>query len=178
MFRNYFKTAWRNLIKNRTFSFINITGLATGIAAFLLIISYLRFEYSYDDYHVNRYRVYRIPMEIREKGGDDVSPQRFAFTFPAVAPAMKKDFPEVEEAIRFRKQWGIVKSDVNKFVEDGQIYFVDPAVFKLFTYTFVKGNAETAFADLNDAVITESTAKKYFGEADPIGKKLVLVITM
>ena len=172
MWQNYFKTAWRNLTKNKAFSAINISGLAIGITAFLLIISYLHFEYSYDDFNVNKDRLYRIPMEITEKGGDAANPQRFAFTFPAVAPAFKKDFPEVEEAVRFRKQWGVVRYETNKFVEDGQIYFVDPAVFKLFTYTFLKGNPQTAFADMNDAVITETTAKKYFGDADPIGKAL------
>lgn len=161
------------MTKNKAFSIINISGLAIGIAAFLLILSYLLFEYSYDDNNVNKDRLYRIPMEITEKGGKSTNPQTFAFTFPAVAPSLKKDFPEVEEAIRFRKQWGVVKFGTNKFVEDGQVYFVDPAVFRLFTFTFEKGDAQNALSDLNDAVITESTAKKYFGEADPIGKALV-----
>jgi putative ABC transport system permease protein len=169
MLRNYFKTAWRNLWKNKTFSAINILGLSFGIAAFLLIVNYLRFEYSYDDAHTKKDRIFRVPMRVSEKDGKE---QTFAFTFPAVAPALKKDFPEVEEAIRFRKQWGIVKQGDQKFVENGTVYYVDPAVFDVFTLSFKKGNAATALKELNDAVITASTAKKYFGAVDPIGKPI------
>lgn len=169
MIKNYFKTAWRNLLKSKTFSAINIFGLAIGIAAFLLIVNYLRFEYSYDDMQVNKTRIYRVPMKVAEKDG---KVQTFAFTYPAVAPAMKKDFPEVEEAVRFRRRGGIVKYGDTKVVENGSIYFADPSVFKVFTFSFLKGNAKTAFTELNDAVITESTAKKYFGSEDPVGKAL------
>lgn len=172
MFSNYLKTAWRNLWKNRTFSTINIGGLALGIAAFLLIMSYLAFEYSYDDYNANADRLYRIPMEIVEKGQVETKPQTFAFTYPAVAPALKHDFPEVAEAIRFRKQWGVVKYQNEKFLEDDFLFFVDPGVLKMFSFDFEKGSSQTTFSDLNDAIITTSTAKKYFGDADPIGKPL------
>lgn len=173
MWSTNLKSAWRNLKANKAFSVINVSGLAIGLTAFLLIVSYLRFEHSYDDYNVNIDRLYRVPMEITEKSGKGTAPQTFAFTYPAVAPALKKDFPEVEEAVRFRKQWGVVSHGTNKFLEDNELFFVDPSVFQLFTYTFVKGDPKTALADLNDAVITESTAKKYFGESEPIGKTLV-----
>ena len=169
MIRNYLITAWRNLLKNKTFSAINILGLAIGIAAFLLIINYLRFEYSFDKFNVNETRIYRVPMTVTETGG---KPQAFAFTYPALAPAMKKDFPEVQEAIRFRKRWGVVRHGDQKIVENGMIYYVDRAVFKVFSFGFEKGNATTAFAQLNDAIITHSTAEKYFGKEDPIGKTL------
>src|SRR5688500_1024757 len=98
MLRNYFITAWRNLWKNKVFSAINIFGLSIGIAAFLLIANYLRFEYSYDDFHISKDRLFRVPMKIAETGGKE---QTFAFTYPAVAPALKKDFPEIQEAVRF-----------------------------------------------------------------------------
>ncbi|HEV3250895.1 MAG TPA: ABC transporter permease [Puia sp.] len=169
MLKNYFKTAWRNLLKSKAFSAINIFGLATGIAAFMLILNYLHFEYSYEDFNEKRDRLYRVPMEIAEK---EMKPQMFAFTYPAVAPALKKDFPEIEEAVRFRKQWGVVKYGNNKFVEDGLIYYVDPGVFRLFSFEVAKGDSKNALSGLNDAVITESTAKKYFGETDPLGKAL------
>jgi putative ABC transport system permease protein len=169
MFKNYLKTAWRNLLKNKMFSAINVLGLAIGIAAFLLIINYLRFEYSFDDFNVKKDRIYRVPMVITETGG---KPQTFAFTYPALAPAMKKDFPEVEEAVRFRRRWGVVRHGEQKIVENGMIYFVDAPVFKVFSFPFEKGNAKTAFTQLNDAVITHSTAQKYFGNVDPIGKAL------
>src|SRR5882724_8134553 len=160
MLKNYFKTAWRNLLKSKTFSAINIFGLSLGITTFLLIINYLRFEYSFDDFNVNKDRIYRVPMSETEKGG---KPQTFAFTFPAVAPALKKDYPEIEEAIRFRKSWGVVSHADQRIIEDGQIFYVDPAAFKIFSFNFEKGTAENAFVELNDAIITHSTEKKYFG---------------
>ena len=169
MIKNYFKTAWRNLWKNKTFSAINIFGLSLGIAAFLLIVNYLRFEYSFDDAHVKKDRIFRVPMITKEKDGKE---QTFAFTYPALAPAMKKDFPEVEEAARFRRQGGIVQYGEQRILENGSLYYADPSLFKIFSFGFVKGNAETAFKELNDAVITAETAKKYFGNIDPIGKAL------
>src|SRR5215204_7122614 len=169
MIKNYFKTAWRNLWKNKTFSAINIFGLSVGVAAFLLIINYLRFEYSYDDAHVKKDRIFRVPMMTKEKGGKE---QTFAFTYPAVAPALKKDFPEVEEAARFRRVGGIVTYNDQKIVEPGTLYYADASLFNIFSFQFVKGNALTAFKDLNNAVITAETAKKYFGNEDPIDKPL------
>lgn len=169
MIKNYFKTAWRNLWKNKTFSAINIFGLSIGIAAFLLIINYLRFEYSYDDAHEKKDRIYRVPMMTKEKGGKE---QTFAFTYPAVAPALKKDFPEIEETARFRRQGGIVKHGEQMIAEAGAIYYADASLFKIFSFRFIKGNANTVFKELNDAVITAETAKKYFGDADPVGKAL------
>src|SRR5688572_15712287 len=169
MIKNYFKTAWRTLWKNKTFSAINIFGLSVGVAAFLLIINYLRFEYSYDDAHLKKERIFRVPMMTKEKGGKE---QTFAFTYPAVAPALKKDFPEIEEAARFRRQGGIVTYKDQKIVEGGTLYYADPSLFNIFSFRFVKGNAATAFRELNDAVITEETAKKYFGNEDPVGKPL------
>jgi len=169
MIKNYFKTAWRSLWKNKTFSAINIFGLSMGIAAFLLIVNYLRFEYSYDDAHTKKDRIFRVPMVISEKDGKE---QTFAFTYPAVAPALKNDFPEIQEAVRFRRQGGIVTQGDQKIVENGGIYYADPELFNLFSFRFAKGNAATAFKELNDAVITEETAKKYFGAVDPIGKSL------
>ena len=169
MFKNYVKTAWRSLWKNKTFSAINIFGLSIGVAAFLLIINYLRFEYSYDDAHVKKDRIFRVPMMTKEKGGKE---QTFAFTYPAVAPAMKKDFPEVEEAARVRRQGGIVKYKDQKIIEGGTVCYVDGSFFTIFSFHFIRGSAATAFKELNDAVITEETAKKYFGNEDPIGKPL------
>ena len=169
MIKNYFKTAWRNLWKNKTFSAINIFGLSVGVGAFLLIINYLRFEYSYDDAHVKKDRIFRVPMMTKETGGKE---QTFAFTYPAVAPTLKKDFPEIEEAARFRRQGGIVTYKEQKIVENGLVYYADASLFKIFSFRFVKGNAANVFKELNDAVITEATAKKYFGNDDPIGKPL------
>src|SRR5258705_8648985 len=163
MFKNYFKTSWRNLWKNKTFSAINIFGLSVGIAAFLLIVNYMRFEYSYDDAHVKKDRIFRVPMKVTEKEGKE---QTFAFTYPAVAPAMKKDFPEIEEAARFRRQRGIVTYKDQKIIEPGTLYYADKSLFNIFSFRFVKGNAATALRVLNYTVITEETAKKYICNDD------------
>lgn len=169
MLKNYFKTAIRNLLKNKTFSAINIAGLAIGIGAFLLIVNYLRFEYSFDDFHANKDRIFRIPMTVTEAGG---KLQTFAFTYPALAPAIKKDYPEIEEVARFRRQGGVVRHGDQKFIENSNIIYVDPSAFKIFSFKFEKGSPANAFHILNDAVITKETAKKYFGDQDPIGKTL------
>ena len=114
MIKNYFKTAWRSLWKNKTFSAINIFGLSVGVAAFLLIINYLRFEYSYDDAHAKKDRIFRVPMMTKEKGGKE---QTFAFTYPAVAPALKKDFPEI---VSYRLR-SLILSSTKKFCGAGSI---------------------------------------------------------
>ena len=172
MLRNYLKTAWRNLWKTRTFSAINVFGLAIGIAAFLLIVSYLHFEYSFDDYNVKKDRIFRVPMEVTELSQSLAQSERYAFTYPAVAGALRRDFPEIEETMRIRKQWGVVRSGNNQFVEDDNFLYVDTSIFRMFTYEFVAGDAENAFRELNDIVITSATAEKYFGALNPLGRKL------
>ncbi len=168
MFRNYFKTAWQNLRKNKTFFAINVFGLSVGIAAFLLIASYLRFEYSYDDDQPNKDRIFRVPMVIAKNGDKD---QALACTYPALSPALKEDFPEIEEAARL--SGGEILTYGDKMIgEYSSNYLVDPSFFRIFSFKFIKGNASTALKELNDAVITEETAKKYFGNTDPIGKTL------
>jgi len=169
MITNYLKIAWRNIVKNKTFSAINIFGLSIGIAVFLLIANYLRFEYSYDNFHVNKDRIYRVPMELTEQGEKT---QTFAFTYPAVAPGLKKDFPEVEEAVRMRRQSGVVYANNKQIVEDESIYYVDPAFLKLFSFEFKEGQSESVFSEHHDAVITEATAKKYFGTSNVVGNTL------
>src|SRR4030095_16089267 len=134
--------------------------VAIGIASFLLIVNHLGFEYSFDKFNANKDRIYRVPMIVTETGG---KPQTFAFTYPALAPAMKKDFPEVQEAVRFRRRSGVVQHGDQKIIESGTIYYVDPAVFNIFSFEFEKGSPATAFTQLNDAVITYSSAIKYFG---------------
>jgi putative ABC transport system permease protein len=169
MLTNYLFIAWRNLRKNLTVSAIHIFGISTGIAAFLLMVTYLRFEYSFDRFHSHADRIFRVPMVISEKNGKE---QRFAFTYPAVAPTLRNDFPEIEESVRFLRRSGVVSREELKIVEEGSIYYTDPSVFRIFSFRFKKGNPETAFRELNDAVITEETALKYFGHADPVGKAI------
>lgn len=169
MFKNHLKIAIRNLLKHRVFSAVNILGLALGVSACLTIFNYLRFENSYDEFHANRDRIYRVPMEIIEKGG---ATQTFAFTYPPVGPFMKDEFPEVKEFVRWRRQGGNIQVGDQVFSESRNIYFVDQSVFKVFDFPFVAGNPQNALSELNNVVITTPAAKKYFGNIDPIGQSL------
>lgn len=165
MLKNYLLVSFRNLLRNKLFSFINILGLSIGIGAALLIFNYLQYEEGYDKFHSNFNRIYRVPMQIQEKGGPV---QTFAFTYPAVAGAMKNDFPEVEEAIRFRRLGGLVNVEDKAFA-DVKMFFADEKVFDVFTFPFLYGEAN-ALKELNNAVITEALALKLFGEVDARGR--------
>jgi putative ABC transport system permease protein len=163
------KSGWRNFWKTKTFSFINITGLSLGIAAFLLIIAYLRFEYSFDQFHENRERIFRVPMQVSEKGE---KLQTFAFTFPAVGPSLLKDYPEIEKMVRFRRQGGVIRQGENTLLESGPIFYADKAVFSIFSFPFVQGNSAAVFSQLNEVVLTETAARKYFGAENPMQKTI------
>lgn len=171
MLRNYLRVAIRNLVKDRFFSVINITGLALGIAAALLMINYYRFEKSYDRYHSKADRIFRVPMAVTEKGH---APQTFAFTYPAVANALKNDFPEVEEAIRIRKGFSLVSVD-DKKIPGLRGFWIDEEVFRIFDFTFIRGDGASALHDLNNVVLTQHTALKLFGPGDARGKTLTLL---
>lgn len=121
MFRNYFKIAVRTLLKQRAFSIVNIIGLSLGMAASLIILNYLNFERSYDTFHDKADRIYRVPMEITEKGG---ATQTFAFTYPPVATSMLQDFPEVEDAVRWRGQGGVIQvgEEETNYTEAGKLF--------------------------------------------------------
>ncbi len=165
MLYNYLVVSFRNLLRNKLFSFINILGLSIGIGAALLIVNYHRYENSYDVFHARYNRIYRVPMQVQEKGGPV---QTFAFTYPAVAGAMKHDFPEVEEAIRFRRLGGLVGVE-DKLFADVRMFFADEKVFDVFTFPFLYGDTN-ALNELNNAVVTEALALKLFGVADARGK--------
>src|SRR5215210_534986 len=171
MLRNYFKTAFRNLWKNRGFSFINIFGLATGIACSLLIFLFVKDELSYDRFHKDADNVFRI---VKDFVNDDGSKIPDATTPAALAPAMQKEIPEVVSITRVRPNWGrsyLIKYK-DKKITDEKLYGVDSSFFDVFTFPFVKGDAKNAFREVNSIVLTESAAKKYFINEDPIGKTI------
>ncbi|MCP4727891.1 MAG: FtsX-like permease family protein [bacterium] len=167
MFRNNLKIAFRNLLKYKTFSFINISGLVLGITCCLLIMLYVQYELSYDSFHEKSDRIFRVYEDIRTATGTS---RLFAPIPPPCGPALENDYPEVINAVRF-SYWGNleVKYDTKMFYEDG-FFFVDPDVFDTFSFRMVTGDPETALDDKSSLVITESTAGKYFAEEDPMGK--------
>lgn len=172
MLKNYFKIALRSLLRHKSISFINIFGLAVGIASCLLILLFVQDELSYDRYNKDADRIYRIAKDFVN---DDGSRLPDATTPPALAPAMQKFIPEVEHVTRVFPGWGsktlIQYGEDKKFLEE-RVFRVDSSFFDVFTVAFIKGSAATAFKEPNSVVITESTAKRYFGSEDPMHKVL------
>jgi putative ABC transport system permease protein len=171
MIKNYFKIAWRSLLKQKGFSFINIFGLATGMACSLLIFLFVKDETSYDRFHNDASQIYRV---VKDFVNDDGSRLPDATTPPALAPAMQKDIPEVATTTRVFPGWGanfLIKYGDKKINED-KLYRVDSSFFDVFTFPFVHGNAKDAFKEVQSIVLTESSAKRYFGIDNPVGKTL------
>jgi len=174
MFKNYLKIAFRNLWKNKGYSFINIFGLAAGLACSLLIFLFVKDEVSYDRFNKDSDRIYRV---VKDFVNDDGSRLPDATTPPGVAPALQNELPEVQTVTRVFPSWGrdyLIKFGDKKFNEQG-VYRVDSSFFNVFTFPFVKGDAKSTFKELNSVVITESMAKKYFGTDDALGKTLTVV---
>ncbi len=166
MVRNYFKIAWRNLLKNKLYSFINIFGLAIGIATCLIIMLFVQDELSYDRFNTKADRIVRIIFKANINGGkiDEAN------VMPPTAQTLKNDYPEVQDATRLRTL-GMPKMIVdNKIYNEDKLALVDANFFDVFTIPLLKGNAKTALTQPNTIVLSRALAEKYFGSQDPIGK--------
>ncbi len=169
MFRNYLKTAINTLRQNKGFAFINILGLTLGITVSLLILMYVINELSYEGFQKNRKNIYRIALE----WGSDGSTMKFAGSMPALALAIDSQLPEVKAAVRIKKDYSAsFKNSENQDIKESDTYFADPDVFKIFTFPLMEGDAGKALTDPFTVVISESTARKYFGESDALGREL------
>ncbi|MBX7150400.1 ABC transporter permease [bacterium] len=173
MFQNYFKIALRNLLKHKSYSLINITGLSIGMACCMLMLLYIQDELSYDRFNEKADRVYRIVAS--NSGDGQPTNANGAFSW---APAMRTDFSrEVEHAVRFRKMgWNekrVIAYGENRFYEPN-LFFADADVFDVFTFPFINGDAHTALVRPNTLVITESMSRKYFGDQSALGKTLAI----
>jgi putative ABC transport system permease protein len=169
MIKNYLKIAWRNLIRHKGFSLINIGGLSIGIAACLLISLYVNYELSYDGYHVKKDRIVRITNMMRTPENDNVT---IALSPTLLAATLNHDYPEVEAAVRFEPDAAVIKVNNQLFKEDF-VYKADANVFDVFSYRFAEGNPKTALSDPHGMVITTRLAKKYFGSNNAVGKSLI-----
>jgi ABC-type antimicrobial peptide transport system permease subunit len=165
MFMNYMKIAMRTIKKQKVYTFINLAGLSMGLACFILISLWARHEMSYDEFHLKEDRLFRTLNKI-DNGyfGASVS--------YALGPELKAKYPDIEESCRVWPWHGSLVKYQDKRFDERRIYLTDPSFFTMFTFPFVKGNPETALADLNSIVITEETALRYFGAEDPMGKVL------
>jgi putative ABC transport system permease protein len=168
MIKNYFKIALRNFKRNKVYSLINVAGFAVGMACCLLILVYIRHELSYDRYHKDGERIYRIVQDIRTQTANRV----FAPISPMVAPTLKAEYPQIENAARaLTTSSRLVRREEKLFYEDRFMY-ADQELFDVLTIPFIRGNPREALLRPNTLVISERTVLKYFGHDDPLGKTL------
>ncbi|MCE2996790.1 MAG: ABC transporter permease [Cyclobacteriaceae bacterium] len=167
MLQNFFKTAFRNIIKNKAYSFINYIGLTCGLTLALLILAYVRNEMSYDQFHEKANRLYRFGYTVSNG-------MKIASTPPPIAPALKSYYPEVEEVARvYPRNVSINIPGTSTTFEETNVLFADSAITNMFTFQFLKGNSKRALHDKFTVLLTEKTATKYFGDKNPIGESLV-----
>lgn len=169
MIRNYLKIALRNLKREKVSTTINVVGLAIGLATCLLIMVYVQDELSYDRYHEHAERIFRVGVNLRLNGKDLSGPT----LGPTAARDLQQEFPEVLQTTRIRNQGGkFVSYGTTAFKEDRLLY-ADSTFFDVFTIHFTKGNPKKALTEPNTVVITQETARKYFGSQEPVGKALL-----
>jgi putative ABC transport system permease protein len=166
MLANYLKSAFRNIVKQKGFFFINTAGLAVGIGVCLLLYLWIIDEWSYDRYHEKTDRIYRVVSQSEFEGKID----RFANTPAPLAPAFLDEFPEIIKAVRFGANTWLVGYESKRFYQ--RVFFADPEVFEVFTFPLVKGDPKSALRAPFSLVISETLSRKYFGDDDPMGKTL------
>jgi putative ABC transport system permease protein len=167
MFKSYLKTAYRNIIKYKYYSLINILGLAFGITCCMLIFLYAKYELGYDRFHKNADQIYRIVKQSIKNNRID----RSTGTPAPLAAALVEEYPEILDAVRIDKPgYKIFVKDSGDWIYEKNFIFTDSSFFKIFSFFFLKGNRETALLDPSSIVITERIAKKYFKNENPMGK--------
>ncbi|UCC38314.1 MAG: ABC transporter permease [Candidatus Aminicenantes bacterium] len=168
MFKNYLRIILVNLKKHKAFSFINIVGLAIGIACCILITAYVLHELSYDKFHEKADRIYRLRCDLKISGDDLNIPK----SSPPMAEYLVQNYPEVLSAVRFRRLGRVPVRYKESLYNEDRLFFADNSVFEVFTFPIIKGDPQSALKTAYSVVITEDMAKKYFGEEDPIGNVL------
>ncbi|MCF3107482.1 ABC transporter permease [Niabella sp. CC-SYL272] len=169
MIRNYFKTAWRNLLRGKMFSVINIVGLAAGLAVCILITLFVKDELSYDRYNKKIDRIYRVNTDIQLNGSrfhDNTTPAPMAI-------ALKNDFPQIEQATRLRNASGLLLKKGTETLAEQHAFGADANLFDVFTLPMLKGDPHTALLEPHTMVLSESAAEKYFNTTDIIGKTIL-----
>lgn len=164
MFNNYIKTTWRNIKKNKLYSFINILGLAVGMACCILILLWVQDELSYDKFHENYHSIYRTIPELQGA--------KYAANPLALAKTFKAQYPEVQEITRYCGRGWLFKYGGNIFNQNGAL--VDDDFFKVFTFPLIKGDPDNLLKNKESVVLTERTAATFFGNEDPLGKTILV----
>jgi len=171
MLSNYLKVALRNIIRYKAYSFINIFGLAVGMASAILILLFVRYERSFDRFHEKADRIHRIA--VRAMLGD--TKIRQTYTPAILTPTLLENYPEVERSIRFQAAFdGVVVRTEDKAFNEYRVGLAEADIFRIFTLPLMAGDAETALTEPNTVVITESTSRKYFADLDPLNRILTV----
>ena len=167
MIKSYFLVALRSLRRNKLHASINIIGLAIGMTCCILITLFVQFELSYDRQNKNAERIYRMAI--------DLEANNWAISFFPIGSLLKDNFPEVEAFTRIKPFDVFVQNSNNKIKNSEKVFYADSSVFDVLDISLIKGNAQTALAEVNSMVLTEEKARTYFGNEDPIGKTLTLL---
>jgi putative ABC transport system permease protein len=170
MFKNYFKTAWKNLLRNKVYSFINITGLSIGLACCMLIILYNKDEVSFDRFHDNAKNIYRIVTTNTSADGKPEGGNAVTGMMPG--PTFKREVPEVKDFVRVSADQMAVKVGTEIF--DQELLCADDNFFSIFSFPLLAGNKKTALTNVHSVVLSEEMAKKFFGKTDAMGKTIEL----
>ncbi len=173
MLKNYFKTAFRNFQRNKSYALINTLGLAVGIAACFLIFLVVQFESSFDNFHPKKNSIYRVGTEFHNQDGVSYSA---GVAFP-VANGLRLDFPQIKKVASIYRNGGQITiedpGNQEKKLQEDNFYYAEPQFFNIFNFPFLSGDAKTALNDPNSAVLTQATAEKYFGNwKNAIGKTI------
>ncbi len=171
MIKNYFKIAWRNIVRQKGYSAINIIGLAIGIAACLLILQYVSFELSYENFQANKSRIYRVRQDRYDNG--KLSTQWVSGAY-AVGNSFKDAIPEIEDFVKVVRNDKVVTEVNHQPVELKKVFFASSSFFRIFTYPLVAGNADKALSEPFTAAISETTARILYGTTNAVGKRLNL----
>lgn len=168
MYRNYLTIAWRNLLKKKGYSAINILGLALGIACCLLVFMYVDYERSFDNYHTKGDHIYRVIHGSK----DDNESTYWVWNNAPIGQALYDNFPEIDKVVQFSGASDLLLTNGDITHQEEGVFFMDSTAFEVFSWKLLQGNPKTALTAPYSVVLTESTAKKYFGDENPLGKTL------
>ncbi len=169
MFKNYFKIAWRNLLRSRIYSFINIAGLSLGLACAILIMLYVKDEVSYDKFHKNTPQLYRVNREIKRPNGDI---GKSGYTGFLQGPRFAANIPEIQTFVRYQMGWKDIKSGTD--IRSQEVFFADSNFFSVFSFPFIAGDERSALQEPHSIVLSEDMAMKQFHTKDAVGKLMLV----
>ncbi|MCK5146282.1 ABC transporter permease [bacterium] len=171
MFKSYLKIIWRHLMKHKGYSFINIAGLAVGLTCCILILLYVKYEFSYDKYHKNSDNIYRVVMKM--PGNNYMDNEWFNSAPGSLKATLMEEYPEIISSTRAYKKEGHLYRD-NVLTTERSIFFIDPEFLKIFSFPLISGDPETVVTDPFAMLISQRFAEKYFKDEDPVGKTINL----